>query len=128
MAALHKASGGTVPAKTSRPDVEITHLMKGDVHYAILHRLPDSFRPHLPMPIPDLDRAVLRKMTPRTDVLWSLANLPGGVRWKISELTGLSDQGYASPQSSEELAKGLSARLYLAQTLVFKLEPVTEPR
>jgi hypothetical protein len=125
MASLYKASGGVIGAYADRPDVEITHLVNGNIHYAIMHRLPDSLRPHLPMPIPDLDRAALHKMSPAIKTDWHLKGLPPGVNWRVTELTGLSEGQDAGVKSTEELVSGVPVRLYLSQTLVYKLEPAS---
>jgi hypothetical protein len=124
-ASLYRASGGVIGAYADRPDVEITHLVKDNVHYAVMHRLPDSLRPHLAMPIPDLDRAALRKMTPAIETAWHLKGMPAGVHWRVTELTGLSEGQDGGVKSTEELISGVPVRLYLSQTLVYKLEPVT---
>lgn len=41
-------AGSSRAAGTDTPSVMVNHLVKGEVHYAIVHRLPDSFRPHAP--------------------------------------------------------------------------------
>ncbi|WP_157836944.1 alpha-amylase family protein [Geminisphaera colitermitum] len=130
MRGFYSWAGGILSSDTSRPDVEITHLKKGDVHYAIVHRLPDSFRPHLPMPIPDLDREALHKMMAQINVVWQLNGLPQG-HWRVSELTGLeqidgarqSADSMRGIKSTGEISRGLTARMFLSQTLVYKLEP-----
>ncbi|XHR28350.1 MAG: beta-galactosidase [Chthoniobacteraceae bacterium] len=115
-ASLYQWAGGARKDGTTQPFIQLNHLKKGTVHYVILHRLPDSFRPQNAV----LDRALLRQQ-PAVKAQWYLRDIPEG-RWKITDMTSGPEAVVES--TSGQLAKGLPVELFLAQTKVFKLEPV----
>jgi hypothetical protein len=117
MASLYKWAGGQRDEGTNNPSVELNHLCKGTTHYVILHRLTDSFRPQPPI----LDRATLRSQ-PSLSVKWHVSGLPAG-SWKITELA--TDKPETTTCSTQQLTDGMPIDLYLAQTRVFKLEPIS---
>lgn len=121
LSAFYQWAGGQRRDGATPSSVELNHLSKGAVHYAIVHRLPDSYRPQTP----ELDREKLRQQR-KLSARWTLGGLPAG-RWRVTELTAsLNGAESAEPRTltSEELTKGVSVDLYLAQTRVFKLEPL----
>ena len=106
-------AGSSRAAGTDTPSVMVNHLVKGEVHYAIVHRLPDSFRPHAPK----LDREELARQ-PELSAKWHIRGLPAG-NWRIEELTAPG----TSPaiRSASEIASGLVTPFRLCQTRVYRL-------
>lgn len=115
---LYAWSGGRRRVVIDRPDVEANHLVKGESHYIIIHRLTDSFRPQPPV----LDREQLRKQPPVT-ATWRLDGIPDG-RWQVTETSSDGQKTYSL--STRELSEGIKTDLFLAQTKVFKLEPIPQ--
>lgn len=106
-------AGSRRAAGTDTPSVMVNHLVKNGVHYAIVHRLPDSFRPHAPK----LDREELAKQ-PELTAKWHIRGLESG-SWRIEELTAPGIP--ASVRSAEEIASGLATPFRLCQTRVYRL-------
>lgn len=108
-------AGSRRAAGTDTPSVMVNHLVKGKIHYAIVHRLPDSFRPHAPK----LDREELAKQ-PELSARWHIRGLPAG-NWKLEELT--SPGSPATIRSASEIASGIQVPFRLCQTRVYRLTP-----
>lgn len=123
-AALYAWAGGSRDVGTNLPYVQMNHLRKADgVHYVIINRLNDSFRPQLPIPIPELDRARARSMMPPVPAKWHVRNLPATTRWRVVELS--VDPADPVEYSAQELADGVTVDMYLMQTRVYRIEPVS---
>ena len=108
-------AGSRRAAGTDTPSVMVNSLIKGKVRYAIVHRLPDSFRPQAPK----LDRKELASR-PSLSAKWHIRGLPAG-SWKIEELTAPGTP--AEIRSSAELASGIRSSFRLCQTRVYRLTP-----
>ncbi len=108
-------AGSQRAAGTDTPSVMVNSLIKGKVRYAIVHRLPDSFRPQAPK----LDRKELASR-PSLSAKWHIRGLPAG-SWKIEELTAPGTP--AEIRSSAELASGIRSSFRLCQTRVYRLTP-----
>jgi len=120
MAAFAKWAGCSPEAGSDAPSIQLRHLLKGDVHYLIVHRLPDSSRAQWP---PSMDRDELRKASPPLAAKCKVPNLPQGL-WLVSELTAPGSE--PRKIDSESIASGIQVELFLSQTKVFKLEPLAK--
>lgn len=98
----------------SKPYLLINDLTKGKDRYLIVHRLPDTYRPHTP----ELSRQVLDKY-PAEKLSWSLRGLKGNYRMTEVSAAGRPERVV----SGEELAAGIPVDMKLCQTRVFKLTP-----
>ncbi len=98
----------------SKPYLLINDLTKGKDRYLIVHRLPDSYRPHTP----ELTAAVLDKF-PAEDLTWYLKGLDG--KYTLTEVS-LPDRPRRTVTGAE-LAAGIAVNMKMCQTRVFQLTP-----
>jgi len=99
----------------SKPYLLVNDLTKGGDRYLIVHRLPDSFRPHTP----ELTPAVLDKF-PAEDMTWYLRGLDG--KYTLTEVS-LPNRPQRTV-SGAELAAGIAVNMKMCQTRVFQITPV----
>jgi hypothetical protein len=121
LASLYQWAGGQRDVNTDKPFVQINHLQKGNVHYLVMHRLPDSYRPHVPLPLDKLEREKLLELEPIVTAKWQLRNMHEGA-WQVTDLT--DDSSKVHSYTADQLLQGIPVQMHLMQTRVLKLEPL----
>ncbi len=112
---LYAWAGGERDINVNQQSILANHLVKGQTHYVILHRVPDNFRPHPP----ELIREKLHQL-PMLAGEWKITGL-ANQKWRVAEMTRPDEP--AKSMSASELARGIPVNMYLAQTRVFKITP-----